>query len=72
MSEDRPRLLAQYLGKITRNLALNCWRDNRTEKRGGGEQPLVLDKYPHGYPVFFALRAGIRLAPNDKVWYTLA
>ena len=32
MPEDRPRLLAQYLGKITRNLALNRWRDNRTEK----------------------------------------
>ena len=44
MPEDRPRLLAQYLGKITRNLALNRWRDNRTEKRGGGELPLVLDE----------------------------
>ena len=40
MPEDRPGLLAQYLGKITRNLALSRWRANRTEKRGGGELPL--------------------------------
>ena len=44
MPEDRPGLLAQYLGKITRNLALSRWRANRTEKRGGGELPLVLDE----------------------------
>lgn len=44
MPDDRPSLLAQYLGKITRNLALNRWRTSRAEKRGGGELPLVLDE----------------------------
>lgn len=44
MPEDRPSLLAQYLGKITRNLALNRWRAGHAEKRGGGELPLVLDE----------------------------
>lgn len=44
MPEDRPSLLAQYLGKITRNLALNRWRTSRAEKRGKGEMPLVLDE----------------------------
>lgn len=44
MPEDRPSLLAQYLGKITRNLALSRWRNSRAEKRGGGELPLVLDE----------------------------
>lgn len=44
MPEDRPSLLAQYLGKITRNLALSRWRASRAEKRGGGELPLVLDE----------------------------
>ena len=44
MPEDRPSLLAQYLGKITRNLAINRWRAGRTEKRGGGELPLVLEE----------------------------
>lgn len=44
MPEDRPSLLAQYLGKITRNLALSRWRNSRAEKRGRGELPLVLDE----------------------------
>lgn len=44
MPEDRPSQLAQYLGKITRNLALGRWRASRTEKRGGGELPMVLDE----------------------------
>jgi len=44
MPEDRPSLLAQYLGKITRNLAMNRWRAGRAKKRGGGEMPLVLDE----------------------------
>ena len=42
MPEDRPRLLAPFLGVITRNLAFNRWRSLHTEKRGGGEMPLVL------------------------------
>lgn len=44
MPENRPGLLAPFLGKITRNLALTRWRAARTEKRGGGELPLVLDE----------------------------
>ena len=44
MPEDRPRLLAPYLGKITRNLALTRWRAGHAEKRGGGELPLVLEE----------------------------
>ena len=44
MPEDRPNFLAQYLGKITRNLAFSLWRASRAEKRGGGELPLVLDE----------------------------
>lgn len=44
MPENRPGLLAPFLGKITRNLALTRWRAARAEKRGGGELPLVLDE----------------------------
>lgn len=44
MPKDRPSLLAPYLGKITRNLALSRWRAGHAEKRGGGELPLVLDE----------------------------
>lgn len=44
MPENRPGLLAPFLGKITRNLAFTRWRAGHTEKRGRGELPLVLDE----------------------------
>ena len=44
MPENRPSLLAPFLGKITRNLAFTRWRAGRAEKRGRGELPLVLDE----------------------------
>lgn len=44
MPENRPGLLAPFLGKITRNLAFTRWRAGHTEKRGKGELPLVLDE----------------------------
>lgn len=40
----RPGVLSAFLGKITRNLALNRYRKNHTDKRGGGELPLVFDE----------------------------
>ena len=40
----RPALLAVFLGRITRNLAFDRWRRNRSEKRGGGQIDLVLDE----------------------------
>ncbi|WP_297979895.1 sigma-70 family RNA polymerase sigma factor [uncultured Oscillibacter sp.] len=42
--ENRPTLLAPFLGKITRNLAFNRYKSARAEKRGGGEFPLVLEE----------------------------
>ena len=44
MPESRPSLLGPFLGKITRNLAFTRWRAGHTEKRGGGELPMVLDE----------------------------
>ena len=44
MPEDRPSLLAPFLGKITRNLAFNRYRARRAEKRGRGELPAVLEE----------------------------
>lgn len=42
MPPHRPARLSAFLGKITRNLALNRWRGSRTAKRGEGEVPLAL------------------------------
>ena len=40
----RPSVLATFLGKITRNLAIDRWRERVATKRGGGEVTLALDE----------------------------
>lgn len=39
-----PEQLSAFLGKITRNLSFNKYKQNHAEKRGGGEMALVLDE----------------------------
>lgn len=39
-----PERLSAFLGKITRNLALNRYKHNTREKRGGGQTLLVLEE----------------------------
>ena len=41
---QRPQRLAVFLGRITRNLALNRWEANAARKRGGGQVPLALEE----------------------------
>ena len=40
----RPAVLATFLGKITRNHAIDRWRARSASKRGGGEMPLALEE----------------------------
>ena len=40
----RPDRLSTFLGKITRNLAINRWEKASAEKRGGGQIAIVLDE----------------------------
>ena len=40
----KPDILAPFLGRITRNLAINRYKLNHADKRGGGDLPLVLDE----------------------------
>ena len=44
MPPQRPMLLGAFLGRITRNLSFNRWRNDRRDKRGGGEIPLILEE----------------------------
>ena len=46
----RPVKLAAFLGKITRNLALNRYEKYTAEKRGGGEVPAALDELTECIP----------------------
>lgn len=41
---NSPSSLTAFIGKITRNLALDKLRQKNSDKRGGGEVPLVLDE----------------------------
>lgn len=40
----QPNRLQTFLGKITRNLALNRYEKQSAEKRGGGQVPIILDE----------------------------
>ena len=44
MPPHKPKILSVFLGKITRNLSLNRYKQNTAGKRGGREVPVVLDE----------------------------
>lgn len=44
MPPHRPSVLSAFLGKLTRNLAIDRYQRNTAEKRGGGEVPAILDE----------------------------
>jgi len=44
MPPRRPKLLAAFLGKMTRYISLDRWKNRTARKRGGGEVPLVLEE----------------------------
>ena len=50
MPPHRPNILSSFLGRITRNLALNTHRNRSTQKRGGGEVVLALEELTECVP----------------------
>jgi RNA polymerase sigma-70 factor (ECF subfamily) len=60
---QRPEIFPSFLGKITRNLSLNKYKEQRTKKRGGYEVALLLDELedciPSGNSVEAEYEAGI-------------
>ena len=40
----RPSVLSTFLGKITRHIAIDRWRERNASKRGGGEVSLALEE----------------------------
>ena len=47
---QRPNRLAAFLGKITRNLALNRYKLNHAAKRGGGQVEIALSELENCIP----------------------
>ena len=50
MPSERPSVLGAFLGRITRNLALDCIKARNTIKRGEGQTALVLDELEECIP----------------------
>ena len=50
MPEQRPDRLTAFLGRITRNLALDRLRNDKAEKRGGGQVPVALHELEECIP----------------------
>ena len=46
----RPSVLSTFLGKLTRRISLNKWRDQNRVKRGSGEVILALDELSECIP----------------------
>lgn len=46
----RPAILQTFLGKLTRRISLNRWREQHREKRGGGQVPLALEELSECIP----------------------
>lgn len=47
---NRPEYIPAYLGRITRNIALDIVRSNTRQKRGGSEVELILDELAEVIP----------------------
>lgn len=50
MPDQRPAVLSTFLGRITRNFAIDCVKARNRLKRGGGEAVLVLDELEECIP----------------------
>ncbi len=46
----RPTILSTFLGKLTRRISLNKWRDANRQKRGGGQVDLALEELAQCIP----------------------
>ncbi len=55
MPDKRPARLSAFLGRITRNLALNRIARQNSRRRGGGELPLALEELGDCVPSAFDL-----------------
>lgn len=55
----RPEKLAPFLGRITRNLALNRWKAQNADKRGGTQGALSLDELDGCIPDGARLEEGL-------------
>lgn len=61
MPPKRPAVLSTFLGRITRNLSLDRWKQYNAEKRGSGEMTVALEELRECVPA----RDGAESALDD-------
>lgn len=62
-----PQRLRVFLGRITRNLALNRWKADHAEKRGGGQAALVLSELEECVPAADSVAQAVEDAELARV-----
>ena len=50
MPPSRPSILSTFLGKLTRRISIDRWRNLSADKRGGGTVPIALDELAECIP----------------------
>ena len=50
MPPNRPSILSTFLGKLTRRISIDRWRNLSADKRGGGTVPIALDELAECIP----------------------
>ena len=50
MPPNRPGILSTFLGKLTRRISIDRWRNLNADKRGGGTVPIALDELAECIP----------------------
>lgn len=55
----RPDNLPAFLGKLTRNAALNRWKQSNAKKRGAGQTALVLSELEDCVPAVTSVEQGV-------------
>ncbi len=61
MPPKRPSVLSTFLGRITRNLSLDRWKQYNAEKRGSGEMTVALEELRECVPA----QDGVESALDD-------
>jgi len=67
MPPHRPAILSTFLGKITRRVSLNRWRDKNRVKRGDGEMPLVFEELAACIPSVYDVEQTVEANELSKV-----
>ena len=50
MPPNRPSILSTFLGKLTRRISIDRWRNLSADKRGGGTVPIAVDELAECIP----------------------